>query len=952
MEIYNASPWRNKWLSPRVTTMVGTLLLLLMVLIGFSSVFTMHKAHAGNVSVCSSMTIVQDGKKNYSGTLEDKLRSAGVENISYVDAHGKSNQDVLDSIPHDECVIVDYKVDKDVEGFIRNLNIEEDKKVFFALPMVSHKDAHYDDNLKYSSEVYTFKPNNENFVVVDFNMIKDDDTMYSSKSDSLSEKGNNSRVSTLVQNVITSEDQSQVYLNDIMDNSNGNADGNTVVASNVQGVDPNGVGVSPESPPIIGGENGLTGDQYTRSPRAVMDAIKGTDDLYSASRFIAAKRWSGIILPTQPQSGFALTSIMSVVTSWTGSKMFTLISGMGQAGVTLTIAAFGSGLLSFMLKISDGIFAWLTSNQMNDGGTSNIGGGPMGALFGAVVMVTIITSLIRVFSPNSSGAGSMNQKIAEVGLSVFKVVAALGVLTLMSIQSQKNGTMNKEQISSELTDSITTSKQASRSISSPQSWTPGSLGWAMSAIYWTVNQVVSSVVEVTSIMVTGPIDGMNNVTNLVQRKGDYNFACDRYVDSMHVLFTQTRAYADNKSTGDLIMALDYLTLPTYSQAFSSIYGDFTSSGQNSWCYDVEINSGVPAQEFAIIARGAGLYKEAIGSGNLMTDNNTEYAVGNHYTNANSNLSGGGLPVFDGYLVSADGRWIADNPEDAEMRLNQFYGSGGSGTAKNIMSYYFAACVWAPTADHAALSEEWRGVRAMGDTGGVNGDAVDEKNNKKELMEILPADQALDGKVIGSAANMINYTQSTIVPQLRKPEYTVLLNDYDCVDPLMFPIGYDDQENVYGPNSTKDNLRVERWNYTPKQGQTLADEIGTTIANVFTNMLKGKGLKAEDEDKPNDAAKDTKNPLNKFGANIYSLDGHAVSDSPAARYWLSRSGGNVEGNMKLIWGAFLMTVGTALVMLISIALGFIVNFVFSLMFLVLPMMLVLSIMIYALKGGRN
>lgn len=956
MEVYTTSRWKNKVLPHRVVSMIGTFMLMLMVFTGFSSIFSFHQAYAdSSMNKCTSFTVV-GGEDTTNSLLESKLLRNGVDTFSHVDAYNKSVTDIASIIPEDDCVIVDHVIDGDIRSFMEGIQGSEDRKVFFSTPVSYNGSSSYAETLDYTSKIYTYKPQNDNFIIVDYDLFSNDKSSFARDGSALNEKGSNNKANILLENIIRSENKTR---GGILNASSADSteDGTTVVASGVQSVDPNGVGVSPDAPDVVASPDGEPNvSSYDRSPKHVLDKIEQTSLMTEMVDFLAAKRWSGIEMPAQAVSGFILSSIADTMSTWMANALMTTIGFFTSLGVSMTTAAFSSDLVSHMLVIADSIFAWLTNNNANVGGTSDTRGGVIGSLFGAIILVTIITAAVRVFSPTSGGAGSFNQKFAEIGISVAKVVSALGILTLMSIQSQKNGAMAQERIAENISNSITTPQKAVRSIEDPSSWAPGSMGWALSAVYWIVDQAVGAAVGVASIMLTGPLDGMSNLSKDVSvGSGNYNFACDRYIDSMHFLFTKSAAYANNQDAGRLLIALDLLTLPVFTEGFATGYGDDTSSAQNSWCYDAEITSGTSSQEFAIIARGAGLYKEALGSGNIMHNDNTQYLVGNHFTDTNSNLSGSGaLPVFDGHLLRADGEWTTTDPEGSETRLNQFYGSGGSGTARNIMSYYFAACVWAPEEDHAALSEEWRGVRAMGDTGGVDGDAVKREDNDDNLMKIKSAEEALNGEAIGSAANMLNYTHNVILPKVKEPEYTVLLNDYDCIDPLMFPIGHLENEDKYGPAATKDNPRVERWNFTPKQGQDLADQIGTTMQNMTTNAFVGIALRFFDSEKPNEAAKDTKNPMNKFGANAFKLDSHgeSVGRSPAAQYWVARSGGNQEEVIMKLICILALVLGVAVLMFVINLIGFLVNTIFAILFILIPMFLVISIMIYALRGGRS
>lgn len=1033
MLIYNASPYRNSSLWKRWKNIAFSMLLLILLTTSTMSIFTFNKANADDFKVCKDISVVTEDTVNdsYKNRLKEKLLASGASNISFIPSN-EYNQNT-----NSDCVIFDYKINnEDMDKVFTYADKEGLEKMFISLPAIKSSEKDY---LEYASLVESKKPNNDKIEVIDYSKQLDNNYGVLNGGE-LTNKGINTKINVILKSLVDAQGENYVLdyesnsLNDIVtvrpvqDESESDtetdtsADPETVVDNRPPNANPgvinddtnrwrndpygNTVNSGFESniadPSSSGDPSDPTrgADNFERSPRAAAARVvsPSMNKMSVASNYLAGKRWSNLRISDAPNSAFILDGFQnSIANAINNNISLNSIGLINSLGVRLTTYAFTSTMLSVMVNTADNILSNLTSGRLMEG---DLVGGALGSFISSVMILTIIIAVIKALSPSTGG--TFQQRFAEAGTGIGKVAVLLGVLFGISIQSQKNhlDSTAVDDIGNQVNNAMRGEQYSGyRDINQPSTWVVGSLGWLMSTVYWIVNIVVSAASEVIVIITQGPIETISRTNTEANSDYDYNFACERYIDSMHYIFSKTGAYNSAPTAGKFLITMDQLTLSLYKDVYSTGYGANTSSAKNSWCNNAESLANSPANEQALISRGAGLYKEVLGSGNLMAafvgDNETLFSNGHHYSDANSNLEDG-LPLFGGILVNQDGSWRYAQSDISDGNLKQFFGSGGEepGASGNSSSYYRAACTWDPTGKYGRLSVEWQRVRAMGPTGGVNGESIDEKSFNPYISIITGSEEGEDGAV-GALKDRIFVPYEEPVSRIINDHRgyairnTELLNDLDCVDPALFAIGNDQNRNTFGMG--KNNPRSQRWDYSPLKGTTLAEQLKSTVANVIETVIDGTPLRtlsdASDdsaglaeqiydwitpnpsaepgqtwlstgEDAPDDErdpeSEEYYNPMNKFGANIATsmLETPVTSNTPAASYWLARSG---SYNQVITIPLMAVTVAVAMngvIFGLMILVSVIINWIISLLFILIPFIMIMSLFLLALKGGRD
>lgn len=983
-------------------------IMLLFIIISSFSIFTMNKAYADNFTVCKEITYIADNSsENYKDDISNKLRTLGVERIDFI------NSDTKHKTQSNECIIVDYQIEKDkIQSTLNTLNESSAEGVLLATPTYITGSHNYDNYLDYISAVGTYKPEGSKINIIDFSDMATANNF--NQDGSLNKQGENNKANDLVTTLIGLQGKGFVP-NEISNN--------TVSVINVQRSDPNGVGTSPKEPYV--GENIVEGT-YEKSPRETADNIQKITSMEDALYYIAGKRWATMSLPGATSSGSLLNSINNIMTNHvTNLVVLGITTVINTVGADFTAMAFSGSVLNIFTNFADYLFGTFTKGGVSGDGAT----GTLAAFGSSLFLLTIIMAIIKSFNPREGG--TLNSRTREAGIGIARVALIFGMLLMMSLQSSKNHGANAvEHTGQALVNEVTgNDKQLAsiKNINDPRSWAPASLGFFMSFTYYIVNIVVGAGTQMMSAVMVEPINALTNSITQAQSNNpnSFGFACDRYVDSMHQAFMNTQAAAGNKPLADLLVSIDLLSLKLYAFPYSYAYGGTTSTAQNSWCSYAELVNGVPATEQAVIARGAGLYKEALGAGNLFGDSG-RYNSGAHFANVAGNLKTG-LDVKGGILVNAEGEWVFNRPVDSEKKLEEFFGgSGGDGQGTNASLYYRAACVWDPEENWGRLSDEWKDVRAMGFTGGINGQTLTKDNMILTVVAPLghstsPLPEGKDNGIVEAAfeepirtvANGTNKDGSSNAPLTtqdfggdfgtkKNRLHTALLNDTDCTDPALFAVGWHESSRIFGFNG--ENERAKRWNYAAPNGGTLMDQIKNTIDNIVKSSLESSPLyssakgaltaatKAKDwtgdkfhelkngvfpgavdqgddgkvkkeenkEDKIKEDDERLFNPMYKFGANnngdLGAKDNLVIvgniPKSPAAEYWIVRNGNNAVPALQFALVGMLMTIINSLLFVVIILAAMILNFFLSISFVFIPVLIIVSLIIMAIKGGRT
>ena len=362
-------------------------------------------------------------------------------------------------------------------------------------------------------------------------------------------------------------------------------------------------------------------------------------------------------------------------------------------------------------------------------------------------------------------------------------------------------------------------------------------------------------------------------------------ACDRYIDSVNLAFRSTTFAGNSPAVATTLSAIDYTYVRLVVRPYSYLWGGSTFQAQNSYCRDFERKAGRPVGEIMLMARGAGMWKEAAGSGNIIShprSSETKYTNGRHLSTGDvENLSDGLPSGQDGVLVTGDGHWQGNDEYSAMERARNYFEGGRSRsiTKADPGTYYFASCVWEPQNTDSYLIKSMNGVTAMGATGvaekdtdlppyevefeatkyiresvatskGIIGSVpgISETNGKlNELLDSIESLSAEGGDSGGggegdtggeSDGGDDGDTEKIKIPS---PQHR-RMNNEDCRNAFIFNLDDISSNAVTGWNSK--NQWSERWDFTPLPPPTLSESIGAAVAGgaqAAARKIPGYGI---------------------------------------------------------------------------------------------------------------
>lgn len=200
--------------------------------------------------------------------------------------------------------------------------------------------------------------------------------------------------------------------------------------------------------------------------------------------------------------------------------------------------------------------------------------------------------------------------------------------------------------------------------------------------------------------------------------------CNKYMASLRNAYLSTgyANYAGNSAAHDYILTLDDFITKISVIMFQTAFGGATRSAANGWCWAAENIINTPAAEWAMVARGAGLYTEALGVGSLY-GRNSIHALPKAYVNTGVNQDTRNVKTYDGVLLYQDGTYnhktLPKGKNWGPVILKKYMrGDDASNRQSGRASFYYSACEWRAYtpgkskfvgAVRGYLSEDWWGA---------------------------------------------------------------------------------------------------------------------------------------------------------------------------------------------------------------------------------------------------
>lgn len=967
MITYAYSPWKNTAMT-RWRNFLLSLAFIASLIIGYSAMFISNPAQAAqDYSQCSSIAVYGDfqGTGDKSAKLGQRLQQKSGMPVRFNVNNGRNVDAVRKEIEKDKskiegsCLIIEAGTADTDKAYSREDNKKAIKKlldatkgaskVYWVMPVMDNDKASAKHNTKRFNDVLREEIGEiENAQVVGLEDLSLKSRLFQDNGLAMTPSGYNQRVSGIIDHIDNDmpekkESSSATPPPSNGGSSNGGENSGGGPDSNPYSNDGDAVGGSEKS--RYGEDPGIpdnTEDVSAFSPRQYADRALKIADIGEAGRYLSVGRWETPPIPSKQVSLAEPSTLKNVA-----------IGGVGQA--TLGMAHTGARLTSTMLT-------WTFSNNLSGLGLS-IGDGFYGSFFGsntgvsvgrtiafssAIMMIAIIMGAVNALGVNSM---SPRQRMMGFFTAMIKAVVSIVVLVGTSIQSSKNiggdtevasifNQTGGEQWVSELKDSnkktvdsnfdpdanLTSQVEGNglegnfgkRNISEVSSWEPLSLGWIISLMYSVAALIVNAFVVIINTIILTPISYIQNIfsrsdstANGQEFGKDYETQCDRFVGAMHYTYMNTSAAKSNPGSSQVLLAYDNLFYRFFYRGYETIYGGNkkTASAANSWCWATEVSSRLPAGEWAMLSRGAGLYGIALGSGNLIGSVSGTFASGRLSNQPDNDLNALPGEVGDGKIINAAGDYI--DGKDGRTILEIYQGVGRGGPGQNQAKYYFAGCTF-PPGSKGELNKEWKNVRAMGKTGGVNG------QTKEKVDEIRESDV----------------------------ERGMYLGNEDC-------IGKDGEEekNIwawpgdegirggFGSDPEKEEGKtVERWNYAPVPPPSIAEVFKNGIGSIMPdvpNWLSG--------DDPED--EDYFNPNNKFGDNKTINPVYGV----AYDFWKGNSDSGDAGTSGVPVALFLTSWATFLAFVPFSIFAAIANLMLSFLLATLGFIFLMVMLSFVLKG---
>lgn len=983
------SPWEEESskLSKWKNSILGIILLSLLA-VSLTSIFINTQSYAQTISDrCSSITIYGDrvtkdmGEK---GDVVDKLKNDGVREVKINAQNGRRMSDVRNEINKDknegnssDCIILDVGIEnvrdgnsdarkKEIEDLINDAS-KSSKNVFWVLPSAKQGtpgvntaplQTQIREGAKLDSNVYpisidqlTFK--NDLFNPDGISMTNDG---YQQRADAII-GGIDEALNPATQDPTTSSAVNPSNTQNPNTGGNNNPGGSNTGNGNSGGGN-TGILGGKDNPPVVTDNGSLqtTGESGNHQPTDSIDLNdekqKGSSPAYYANiaknvtnttvaeRYLVLGRWDSLTIPARGFS-FSGEAVKQTLNSNITELFMTLSLLVSKLSATVIDFTFGFSITDIILKQIDKIFGGIVA------GTSN-SKAPILVYFSSIVTFTIIMSALSAF--NTRSGASMQSRITGIFTAVIKAIFAALIVYYMGVQSSKNSdpsasneynqivevfqkgkidaldSTNGEETEIGATKSsdfgeLSDSKQT---IARPGTWHAFSLGWIVSMVFYVAQLLVAAILSFYTAIIKLPLDGLQDNLNPLST-GTAMPACDRYVDSMHQTFMATQVYEGNTAYGNVRLALDKIVFNYLYQPYSSMYGATTIASRNSWCWVLENNSGRPAGDWLMLARGAGLYRDAAGSGSLIIPN--KYNNGRHnieHVNTQEDI-----PVYDGSIVRADGTWVdgTEGLKQAQIYMGILGGQKGREQAR----YYFAACRFDP-GQSGVLLNEWAGVMPM-----YSGYGDAENIEKKE--------------------------------KTNRPEYGSenLLNDQDCIGSQIIPSNAE-EVGEYGFGSRgKGQTAAERWEYTLPDADIFSG-LAESVVDAMPLIGGRKGKEQEDDENQSSPTVDEDPNTSDTVAEGGGSDSEVPKSEDGPEHINEKWAYNPRGTAKIFWDAVNGLKGSAmsLIAIFILALSgillvdflvvlfpiMIIKVVAGLIFLLVPLSIMFSAIGYAFKGGRK
>ena len=474
----------------------------------------------------------------------------------------------------------------------------------------------------------------------------------------------------------------------------------------------------------VDGGPGRNVDTQLSSPLAMSNNIAEYGKS-NASQFLIINRWGGFNIAA-PAFRFdhPTDSAQGTFNALFSNGLFNLAQFFFSFLVNGLLLLVGDSIPTLGIKVANATFALLV-------------GGSTGSKSMVTSIATALATIAFVFSfmtaIDTKVRMTPRQRVMHVASSVMRTMVAVMMFLFVAYQSSKN---HNEDYTSDLVNEVSNagdesididtdnsgSENREKSAGDFTSWEPLSLGWFLSLAYFLGNQVASAGFNIGSALIIYPIDKASSSIDNAFSGNDLRPACDRYIDSVNLAFRGTRFAEGSAAVSTTLSSLDYTYVRLVIKPYSYLWGGTSFQAGNSYCRDFEQKASRPAGEVLLMARSAGMWKEAAGSGNIIKNKDVspnKYANGTHISSAaTSNLSSGLVSGQPGVLVTAEGRWQGDNEYSALERATNFIDGGKSKSVSNADPglYYFASCVWTPDSANSHIDSSMKGITSMGPTG--------------------------------------------------------------------------------------------------------------------------------------------------------------------------------------------------------------------------------------------
>lgn len=907
MIIAASSPWKNQT-TERWRNIIIVMLFFIGLVASFGAIFTTSYATAqNNGGECQAYTIIGDhqGVQDVNAGLEEKIKSElGVQDVESQTFNGRDINQITKQINSSNlsgrCLIIEGgtgdlknskpKMEKDVDKAMKAINSSGAKKVFWVSPVVDDNRAGKDYKPKVFNDVLREKSNGQ-VNIVNIQELSVRGNLFEDNGVTMTEEGYEQRVDLIVKKVKPIAKPSQTSSptssqnNNGGNNNGGNNSGNNNAGNNNGGGNNNNGGGS-NAPYVAGPESGNAGgpsntpsgpgpekDTQKASPIAISNAITEYGKS-NAAQFLIINRWGGFSIASP---SFRIDDMESSITGSLTAVISNTLFSVAQFAFSLLVNGMllivGDTMPTVGIKIANTFFSWFVGGTAADESKVVPIATALATIAFAFSFMTAIDTKIKM---------SPRQRVMHVLSSVGKTMLATTMFLFVSYQSSKNHNPNFE---SELVNEFKESAQESpdidldnsnavkreRTAGDFTSWEPLSLGWFLSLAYFMGNQVASAGFNIGSALVIAPLEGVSSsLDNSVNQTKDSRPACDRYIDAVNLAFRSTTFAGNSPAVATTLSALDFTYVRLVVRPYTYLWGGPTFQAQNSYCRDLERKSGRPPGEIMLMARGAGMWKEAAGSGNIIANPKSsagKFTNGRHVSTGEMENLSDGLPTGqDGVLVTADGHWQGENKYSAMERAN-LYIDGGRSLSINRAdpgTYYFASCVWEPTRSDSYLIESMNGITAMGATGvsdkdedlppyevefeagkfikesvatskGIIAGVPGIEQTRGKTATLLDSVEALSGGGDSGDSGDENSDDSGDSNEgsdekvkIPSPQHR-RLNDEDCKNAFVFYLDDINSNAVTGWNSK--NQWAERWDYTPLPPPTLSESINAAVAGA-------------------------------------------------------------------------------------------------------------------------